>query len=76
MTDAIAAAVKPGDHGTTFGGGPFVSTVALCPSPALFTMLAAAALVKVTSALSPMATAFSVPDTVTSPVPVRVSFAV
>ena len=29
MTEAIAAAVKPGDHGTTFGGGPFVSSVAL-----------------------------------------------
>ncbi|MDB4878694.1 MAG: Acetylornithine/succinyldiaminopimelate aminotransferase [Gemmatimonadetes bacterium] len=29
MTDAIAAAVKPGDHGTTFGGGPFVASVAL-----------------------------------------------
>lgn len=29
LTDAIAAAVKPGDHGTTFGGGPFVATVAL-----------------------------------------------
>ena len=29
MTDAIASAVKPGDHGTTFGGGPFVSSVAL-----------------------------------------------
>lgn len=29
MTDEIAAAVKPGDHGTTFGGGPFVSSVAL-----------------------------------------------
>ena len=29
MTDQIAAAVKPGDHGTTFGGGPFVSSVAL-----------------------------------------------
>src|SRR5204863_8624417 len=28
MTDAIAAAVKPGDHGTTFGGGPFVASVA------------------------------------------------
>jgi predicted acetylornithine/succinylornithine family transaminase len=25
----IAAAVKPGDHGTTFGGGPFVAAVAL-----------------------------------------------
>lgn len=24
----IAAAVQPGDHGSTFGGGPFVSTVA------------------------------------------------
>lgn len=29
LTDEIAAAMKPGDHGTTFGGGPFVSTVAL-----------------------------------------------
>jgi predicted acetylornithine/succinylornithine family transaminase len=29
MTDAIAQAVKPGDHGTTFGGGPFVASVAL-----------------------------------------------
>jgi predicted acetylornithine/succinylornithine family transaminase len=29
LTDQIAASVKPGDHGTTFGGGPFVSTVAL-----------------------------------------------
>lgn len=29
MTDEIAAAVKPGDHGTTFGGGPFVASVAL-----------------------------------------------
>lgn len=26
---AIAAAVRPGDHATTFGGGPFVATVAL-----------------------------------------------
>ena len=25
----IAAAMQPGDHGTTFGGGPFVSSVAL-----------------------------------------------
>jgi predicted acetylornithine/succinylornithine family transaminase len=25
----IAAAMQPGDHGSTFGGGPFVSTVAL-----------------------------------------------
>jgi acetylornithine/N-succinyldiaminopimelate aminotransferase len=24
----IAAAVRPGDHGSTFGGGPFISTVA------------------------------------------------
>ena len=29
MTDAVAAAVQPGDHGTTFGGGPFVASVAL-----------------------------------------------
>jgi acetylornithine/N-succinyldiaminopimelate aminotransferase len=29
VTDEIAQAVKPGDHGTTFGGGPFVSSVAL-----------------------------------------------
>ena len=28
VTDEIAATVKPGDHGTTFGGGPFVATVA------------------------------------------------
>ena len=28
MTEDIASAIKPGDHGTTFGGGPFVSTVA------------------------------------------------
>ncbi len=29
MTDDIAAAIQPGEHGTTFGGGPFVATVAL-----------------------------------------------
>ena len=29
MTDEIAQTIKPGDHGTTFGGGPFVSAVAL-----------------------------------------------
>jgi acetylornithine/N-succinyldiaminopimelate aminotransferase len=29
VTNEIAAAIKPGDHGTTFGGGPFVSSVAL-----------------------------------------------
>jgi predicted acetylornithine/succinylornithine family transaminase len=29
MTDEIASVIKPGDHGTTFGGGPFVSSVAL-----------------------------------------------
>ncbi len=28
MTEAIAAAIRPGDHGTTFGGGPFVASVA------------------------------------------------
>ena len=29
MTDSIASAMQYGDHGTTFGGGPFVSSVAL-----------------------------------------------
>lgn len=29
VTDEIAQTIKPGDHGTTFGGGPFVSSVAL-----------------------------------------------
>jgi predicted acetylornithine/succinylornithine family transaminase len=29
LTDDVASAIKPGDHGTTFGGGPFVSSVAL-----------------------------------------------
>ena len=29
MTDEIAATIMAGDHGTTFGGGPFVSSVAL-----------------------------------------------
>ncbi len=28
MSGEIAAAVQPGDHGSTFGGGPFVATVA------------------------------------------------
>jgi acetylornithine/N-succinyldiaminopimelate aminotransferase len=28
MTQEIAATIKPGDHGTTFGGGPFVASVA------------------------------------------------
>jgi predicted acetylornithine/succinylornithine family transaminase len=28
-TEQIAAAMQPGDHGTTFGGGPFVASVAL-----------------------------------------------
>ena len=28
MTQAIADTIKPGDHGTTFGGGPFVASVA------------------------------------------------
>jgi acetylornithine/N-succinyldiaminopimelate aminotransferase len=28
MTDDIAASIAPGDHGTTFGGGPFVAHVA------------------------------------------------
>jgi len=29
LTSEIAAAIRPGDHGTTFGGGPFVASVAL-----------------------------------------------
>ena len=29
LTEAVAAALKPGDHATTFGGGPLVATVAL-----------------------------------------------
>ena len=29
VTSAIAGAIRPGDHGTTFGGGPFVASVAL-----------------------------------------------
>ena len=28
MTEDIAATIKAGDHGTTFGGGPFVSSIA------------------------------------------------
>lgn len=28
VNDAIASTIQPGDHGTTFGGGPFVSRVA------------------------------------------------
>lgn len=28
MTEDIAASIRPGDHGTTFGGGPFVASVA------------------------------------------------
>src|SRR5687768_527738 len=29
LKEHVAAAVKPGDHATTFGGGPLVSTIAL-----------------------------------------------
>lgn len=29
MTQELALAMSPGDHGTTFGGGPFVASVAL-----------------------------------------------
>ena len=29
VTSAVGAALKPGDHATTFGGGPLVATVAL-----------------------------------------------
>jgi acetylornithine/succinyldiaminopimelate/putrescine aminotransferase len=28
LTNEIASTIKPGDHGTTFGGGPFVASVA------------------------------------------------
>jgi predicted acetylornithine/succinylornithine family transaminase len=28
MTEAVGAAMQPGDHGSTFGGGPFVASVA------------------------------------------------
>jgi acetylornithine/N-succinyldiaminopimelate aminotransferase len=28
LTEEIAETIRPGDHGTTFGGGPFVATVA------------------------------------------------
>jgi predicted acetylornithine/succinylornithine family transaminase len=28
MTEEVGAALQPGDHGTTFGGGPFVASVA------------------------------------------------
>lgn len=28
MTESIASSIQPGDHGTTFGGGPFVASVA------------------------------------------------
>ena len=29
LTEAIASSLDPGEHGTTFGGGPFVASVAL-----------------------------------------------
>lgn len=29
LTEEVAACLQPGDHGTTFGGGPFVAAVAL-----------------------------------------------
>jgi predicted acetylornithine/succinylornithine family transaminase len=29
LNDEVAAAIRPGDHATTFGGGPLVATVAL-----------------------------------------------
>lgn len=46
MSGEIAAAIKPGDHGTTFGGGPFVASVALhvvkrLADPALLTQVRA-----------------------------------
>jgi acetylornithine/succinyldiaminopimelate/putrescine aminotransferase len=30
ITDGIASTINAGDHGTTFGGGPFVASVATC----------------------------------------------
>jgi acetylornithine/N-succinyldiaminopimelate aminotransferase len=32
LSDRVAAAVRPGDHATTFGGGPLVASVALSKS--------------------------------------------
>jgi predicted acetylornithine/succinylornithine family transaminase len=29
LTEEVASTIQPGDHGTTFGGGPFVASVAL-----------------------------------------------
>jgi acetylornithine/N-succinyldiaminopimelate aminotransferase len=29
LTERVASAIKPGDHATTFGGGPLIATVAL-----------------------------------------------
>ena len=29
LTESVASALEPGEHGTTFGGGPFVASVAL-----------------------------------------------
>jgi acetylornithine/succinyldiaminopimelate/putrescine aminotransferase len=29
MTDEVASAIRPGDHATTFGGGPLVASAAL-----------------------------------------------
>jgi acetylornithine/succinyldiaminopimelate/putrescine aminotransferase len=29
LSDRVAAAIQPGDHATTFGGGPLLATVAL-----------------------------------------------
>lgn len=29
LSEKVASAMRPGDHGTTFGGGPFVASVAL-----------------------------------------------
>lgn len=35
LADHVAAAVRPGDHGSTFGGGPLVASVALAVSRAI-----------------------------------------
>jgi acetylornithine/N-succinyldiaminopimelate aminotransferase len=37
LNEQIASALKPGDHATTFGGGPLVSTVERVSDPALLT---------------------------------------
>jgi acetylornithine/N-succinyldiaminopimelate aminotransferase len=40
MTEAVAAALQPGDHGTTFGGGPLVASAALATVRKIESLLA------------------------------------